>query len=149
MAQTKDLQKAAYPLPAYNFRVTLDGASISFAEVSGISLEYETATYRHGLSFVEGERITRHRLDKYVSVTLKRGVLRGPSALYDWLVEGGGASRNLEVSLCDETGTPSVTWRLAKAVPVKLEGPGFDATTNEAAVESLELMVAGIAVVHH
>ena len=60
MAETKIDQKARYPLPVYNFRVTIDGTSMSFSEVSGINLEYDTVTYRHGLSFWEGEGIQKY-----------------------------------------------------------------------------------------
>ena len=82
MAETKDLQKSSYPLPAYNFRVTVDGTPMSFAEVSGISLEYETVTYRHGLSFWEGEGIKKYHYDKYVNFTLKKGTIKGIDFLY-------------------------------------------------------------------
>ena len=149
MAQTADFQKSSYPLPAYNFRVTVDGTSMSFSEVSGINLEYETVTYRHGLSFWEGEAIKRYRFDKYFPVTLKRGTVKGITFLHDWLKEGDMGTRALEVSLCDEGGQPVVSWRIAKAVPVKLEAPNFDASTNEVSIESLEIMAAGISMEHH
>jgi len=55
MADSKAFQQAQYPLVAYNYRVTLDGQTASFSEVTGLAVSYETTTYRHGLSFVEGE----------------------------------------------------------------------------------------------
>ncbi len=58
MAQDKDQIKSSYPLPAYNYRVTVlrDGEALvlSFAEVSGLSLQYDPVTYKHGLSFALG-----------------------------------------------------------------------------------------------
>ena len=45
MAQDKAYIAANYPLPAYNYRVTIDGIVVSFAEVSGLSVEYEPVTY--------------------------------------------------------------------------------------------------------
>ena len=149
MTLTKDQQKAGYPLPAYNFRVTVDGAAMSFAEVSGIHVERESVTYRHGFSFWEGEGIKTYRYDKFVPVTLKKGTVKGFSELYDWINEQQTRPRMVEVSLCDEEGRPLVTWRIRKAVPVKLEAPTFDAKTNEVSVESLELMVRGITIEHH
>ena len=53
MAESKSDQ--AYPLAAYNYRVTVAGTTMSFSEVSGLAVEYEKVTYRHGLSFREGE----------------------------------------------------------------------------------------------
>lgn len=147
MAETKEIQKSSYPLPAYNFRVTVDGTPMSFAEVSGISLEYETVTYRHGLSFWEGEGIKKYYYDKYVNFTLKKGTIKGIDFLYVWLKEK--AVRAVQVSLCDEQGQPVISWRVAKALPVKLEAPTFSADTNEVAIESLEVMAAGISVEYH
>ena len=147
MAQTPDEQKRSYPLPAYNYRVTVEAVAMSFSEVSGIAVEYDTATYRHGLSYLEGERIRAFRFDSFSPVTLKRGVVLGanPLALYEWL--RAKESRGVEVSLCDETGTPVITWKIARAVAVKLEAPGFDASSNEMAIESLELKARGISIV--
>lgn len=148
MALTKEQIRDRYPLPAYNFRVTVDGMTISFAEVSGISLEYETVTYRHGLSAWEGEGVKKYQYDKYIPVTLKKGTVHGANDLYQWIKESKG-SRTIEVSLCGENGEPRVTWRLRRAVPVKLEAPTFDAATNDVSIESLELLASGITVEHH
>ena len=149
MAETKNVQMERYPLPVYNFRVTIDGTSVSFSQVSGISIEYETVTYRHGLSFWEGEGIKKYYYDKYVPITFKKGVVKGVNFFHDWLQEKSSSTKPLDVSLCDEQGTPVVTWHIARALPVKLEAPAFDASANDAAIESLELLAAGISVVHH
>lgn len=140
------LPGAGYPLAAYNFRVTVDAQAMSFAKVSGLSREHQTLTYRHGLSFREGEEIAKYRIDKYVSVTLERGSARGAKFLQEWLEERG--KRAMEISLCDERGEPVVAWRIARAIAVKLSAPAFDARTNEVAIESLEIKAAGITVVH-
>jgi phage tail-like protein len=147
MTETKDVQRETYPLPVYNFRVSIGSDSMSFSEVSGISMEYETVTYKHGLSFWEGEGIKKYYYDKYVTITLKKGTVKGKNFLYDWLKDKG--SRSVRVSLCDQTGHPVVTWAVAKALPVKLEAPAFNANTNEVSIESLEVMAAGISIEHH
>ena len=41
--------------------------------------------------------------------------------------------------LCDENGDPVISWKVANAFPTKLEAPTFDANSNDAAVESMEL----------
>lgn len=145
MAHSKEYQRSNYPLPAYNFRVAVDGTAMSFAEVAGLHREYQTVTYRHGLSYWEGEAISKFRYDKYVSITMKRGTVKGVAFLYQWL--DSKTVRTLDVSLCDETGTPVLRWHVAKAVPVKLDAPTFDARTSESAIETLEVKAAGISIV--
>ncbi len=147
MAQSKDVQKQTYPLPAYNFRVRIDETIMSFAEVSGIGLEYDKVIYRHGLSFMEGEAITTFDYDSFVTMTLKRGVVLGATPLffYEWITKGD--LRAIAVSLCNEAGDPVISWQIAKAVPVKIQAPAFDAKTNEVAIDTVELAVRGISLV--
>lgn len=147
MTETRDVQKSSYPLPVYNFRVTIGNTPMSFSEVSGISLEYESVTYSHGLSFREGKSIEKYYKNTYSPVTLKKGTIKGFDYLYKWLKEN--KARMMEVSLCDEQGKAVVTWRINRAIPVKLEAPTFDANTNEVSIESLEVMAAGITIEHH
>ena len=46
MATTTDDIKAAYPLPVYNYRVEIGSDAVSFSEVSGLSISYDTTTYK-------------------------------------------------------------------------------------------------------
>ena len=41
-------------------RVSVEGASMRFVKVSGLQRQHQTATYRHGLSFIEGEQIAKY-----------------------------------------------------------------------------------------
>ncbi len=148
MAVSTEFQKRNYPLPAYNFRVTVEGLAMSFTDVTGLNQAFETQTYRHGLSAWEGERITRYRWGAFSAITLKRGVVHGQALLAEWLEEGA-RPRSMEISLCDQAGVPLVSWRVGRAIPVKLEAPEFAATATDPAIESLEVMVAGVVVVHH
>lgn len=147
MAETLAAQATSYPLAAYNFRVTVGDLAMSFTEVTGLVRQFETITYRHGLSFAEGESITRFRIDKFTPVTLKRGVIKGMPQLRDWLEQGD--QRSIGISLCDESGEPVVTWRVQKALPTQLDAPALQAAGNDAAIETLTLMVAGISVETH
>ena len=147
MSETAASQRAQYPLAAYNFRVTVGEAVMSFTEVSGLAREYQTLTYKHGLSFWEGESISRFRYDKYVQLTLKKGVIAGLTEIYEWLDSADKLS--LSISLCDEKGDAVVTWQIKKALIVKLEAPLLQASGNEAAIETLTLMASGISVEHH
>ena len=147
MSESAASQRAKYPLAAYNFRVTVGDSAMSFTEVSGLVREYQTLTYKHGLSFWEGEAITKFRYDKYVQITMKKGVVAGATQLYPWLDTVD--KKSLSVSLCDEMGNAVVTWKIQKAMIVKLEAPPLQASGNEAAIETLTLMASGISVEHH
>jgi phage tail-like protein len=147
MAESKAFQKQNFPLPAYNFRVTVGGLAMSFSDATGLRRGFETQTYRHGFSVWEGEQIARYAWGAFYPVTLKRGVVHGQALLNDWLDQGADP-RPMEISLCDEGGVPLVTWRVARAIPVKLEAPEFDAKGDDPAIESLEVMVAGVTLIH-
>lgn len=146
MSETAASQRTKYPLAAYNFRVTVGDTAMSFTEVSGLVREYQKLTYLHGLSFWEGEAITKFRYDKYSEITLKKGVIAGATQLYEWLDTVD--KKHLSVSMCDEHGAAVVTWRIQKAIVIKLEAPSFQASGNEAAIETLTLMASGISVEH-
>ncbi len=147
MALAKDIQRTSYPLPVYNFRAKVDVVTVSFTEISGIAVSHEHVTYRHGLSFREGEVIKTANFDKFMPVTCKRGTVLGADPLFfhDWLSKQ--ALRSMEVSLCDETGAAVLSWRIEAAVPVGLKAPTFSAAVNEVSVDTLELMVRGVSVV--
>ncbi|HSI41602.1 MAG TPA: phage tail protein [Xanthobacteraceae bacterium] len=133
-------------LPAYSFRATVGGQSVGFAEVTGLGIERESVTYSHGLSHWEGESLITFPSRRHRPVSLKRGVLAGDGGFYDWLVKAEGEPRPMDVSLCDASGAPRVTWRIKQAVPTKLTAPAFDARANEVAIDTLEVMVSGVSV---
>lgn len=135
------------PLPAYSFRATVDGQSAAFSEVSGLTVERETATYNHGLSHWEGEVLLTFASAKHRQISLKRGVFAGDGQFFSWLMGEDAEAKPMDVSLCDATGAPAVTWRIARAIPIKLTAPSFSASTNEVAVETLDVMVSGVSVV--
>ena len=146
MAEAPAPQRSAYPLPAYNFRVDVGHTTMRFSEVTGINVEYEAVTYRHGLSFVEGDRICTVRSPTHIPVTLRRGTVARAAELFQWLESR--TPRRLQLSLCDERGKAVVIWTVQEALATKLEAPTFDANTNEVAMESLEVMAAGITVTY-
>ncbi len=147
MPDSKELQKSSYPLPVYNFQVSIDGTLLSFSEITGIQVEHKSVTYRHGFSYAEGEAITSYHLDHYLPVTLKRGMVKDARTLYDWLQKR--AVRPMNVSMRDAVGEPVITWKIIKALPVKLDAPSFTADSNEVAIEQLEVMAAGIFIEYH
>ena len=52
----------------------------------------------------------------------------------------------MTISMLGADGSPVVSWKIANAWPVKLEGPGFKANGNEVAIETLELAHEGLTV---
>lgn len=158
-----------YPLPVYNFKVTLfdsgilgipgvdtsggDPITLGFSQVTGLNLEREHVVYKHGFSFLTGFDVIPAQ-PKVVTVTLKRGMVKGQKQLLDWYKPGfnflaalfGNKKKDIKIDLCDQAGVPVVTWTLRGAVPVKLEAPSFDATSNEVAIETLEVVGASLAV---
>ncbi len=146
MADSAAVQAARYPLAVYNFRVIAGEVDISVAEITGLEREYPTLTYLHGLSAWEGEDIVRYRIDRWQALTLKKAVVTGATAFYEWLESG--EKRTLAVRLCDHTGTAVVTWRASEAMVVKIVAPAFQASTNEAAIDTITLMALGIGIDH-
>lgn len=155
MAQSMADARAAYPLPAYNYRVTIlhDGQSeaIGFSEVSGLTVAYDPVTYRDGFSFAMGYAAIPG-MPKPVSVTLKRGLTRAAGYLQEWLEAAShgsiapGVKRDVLVDLCDEAGQAVIRWTVSGAMPVKLEAPSFNAASNEVAIASLELVAPKVMV---
>ena len=149
MALTNEEIKKSYPLPAYNYRVEIGGQSISFSEVSGLSLEFGTSTYKESQteSGLRGPKVMYMPAQmKPLNVTLKKGVVRGGvslTSLYKWLnttqlnqIE----KKDIYVRLCDEKGAPIISWKVINAFPTKLTAPTFDANSDDVAIESMELM---------
>jgi phage tail-like protein len=144
MALTAAEMKNLYPMPVYQFRVQVAGISMSFAEVSGLTVDYEVTTYKESAAKGLGPVIMRMPGQiKEVHVTLKRGIVQGSAtALYDWinttqynLVE----KKDITISLLDEAGQPRITWMVINAFPNKLDMPTFDAKSNDVAIETLAL----------
>ena len=155
MGESTATAKATYPLPVYNYRVTIldDGKSetIGFSEVSGLTVAYDPVTYRDGFSFAMGHVVVPG-LARPVSVTLKRGVTRSGNYLQGWLEAashgsiGAGVKRDVLIDLCDEEGKPVIRWTVSAAMPVKLEAPSFNAASNDVAIASLELVAPKVMV---
>ena len=152
MATTVDDIKTTYPVPVYYYEVKVDDLDpIHFSEVSGLSIEYETISYKDGLSFREGEKHMPGQM-KAVNLTLKKGIVRADSKLFDWISTvslNTVVKKDITISLKDETDAPVVSWKVQNAFPKKLDAPGFNAGSNEVAIESMELMASKLDVEYH
>lgn len=117
-----------------------------FSECSGIGSENETIEHRvvneHGVEVVTQ---LPGRL-RYSNIVLKRGLISGNTALWDWrkeIEEGGIASarRNGSVVLLDQNSEPLAQWDFTNAWPSKVTGPTPSAGGSDVGVEELTLAV--------
>jgi phage tail-like protein len=135
--------KNTYPIPVYYYRVTIAGEdAIAFSEVSGLSIGYESVTYKDGMSYRDGPK-HMPAMASDISLTLKKGIVRKDDYLFKWISSvqlNTVEKRDMRVDLLDETGEAVVSWTVTNAFPKKLDAPSFNATSNEVAIESLELM---------
>ena len=129
------------PFKNYSFLVEIDGiASSAFKSVSGLAAEAEVIEYREGSDAVSSSRKLPGRV-RYPNVRLSRGLTTSRD-LWDWwqtVVDGTVERRNVAITLLDDSRTPVLRWLLREAWVAKFEGPEFDASKNEVAIETIEL----------
>jgi phage tail-like protein len=153
MAVSSSTIKTTYPLPAYNYRVTIvdiDGPHVlGFSEVSGLSVGYDPVTYKDGLSFLLGDKIIAG-MHQPIKLNLKKGLTQNDGFLYNWfnrcyLLPMAATSRcDILIDLCDEQGLPVMRWTVIGALPIKLEAPAFTAKSNEVAIVNMEVIATSL-----
>ena len=136
------------PYSGYNFWVEWDGiVHAGFQECSGLTATRKAGTYREGTDKSLASRQVPG-LNSYGNITLKRGVTDNQE-LWIWhknLQDGVADRRNLSIILADDTGTEKMRWNLEKSWPTVWNAPSFNATSDEVAIETLELVHEGITV---
>lgn len=139
-----------YPLTTLHFQVSWGDKqnTVSFSEVSGLTLEAAAIDYRGGADVsLSVQKIPG--LLSYGAVSCKRGIAPAAAGngLFEWYrthVAGSVERRNVTISLLNEELSPVMVWKLRAAWPSKLEGPGLKGSGNEIAIESMELVHEGI-----
>jgi phage tail-like protein len=130
-----------WPLPKFYFSVTgLPPGTISFQEVTGLSIEATPIEYRHGDS-PSFQSLKMPGMGKG-NVTMRKGIFINETALWSWLNQinmNTMARLTVAVSLMDETGAPQMVWTLNNAYPIKVTGTELKTEGNEVAVESVEI----------
>lgn len=134
------------PFRAFNFVVEFDGLSMgSYSEVSGLTSEGDSIDYRTGTDVpLTVRKLTGLR--KYMNVTLKRGYT-DDDELWSWyrnIVNGIADRRNGTIVLLDEARQPVLRWNIQNAWINKIEAPTLNASGNEVAIESVELVHEGL-----
>ena len=147
MPLTPEDIRTDYPLPVYNYRVEIGGDAVAFSEVSGLGISYETSTYKESPTAggAPGPRVMIVPAQRNpAKITLKKGIVRGVSMkqLYGWIKRitiNQIDKKDIFIRLCDEQGAAVISWKVVNAFPTKLDAPTFDATSNDAAIESMDL----------
>lgn len=143
-----------YPPAAFYFSVKVLGSptsatpqtasDASFQEVSGIRAELAVEEIVEG-----GENRFAYRLpqrSKYPNLVLKRGIVTKDSFLADWASATLGSNmstpiklQTIQVSLLNESGSPTVSWRFVNAYPIRWEIVPLSSQDNKILIETLEL----------
>jgi phage tail-like protein len=133
------------PFRSYNFLVELDGITrAGFRECSGLDSTQDPVEYREG-----NEPPTARKLPglvKHSNITLKRGVT-DDAQLWEWrkkAMDGKVERKNGSIILLDEAGAEKLRWNFREGWPTKWTGPTFNATGNEVAIETLEIVHEGV-----
>ena len=136
------------PYFGYNFWVEWDGiVHAGFRECSGLTATRNATTYREGTDRALNQRQIP-ALNSFGNITLKRGITDNQE-LWEWhkrLQSGDTDRRNLSIILADDRGEEKLRWNLENCWPTTWNAPDFNATSDEAAIETLELVHEGITV---
>ncbi|MEW8692893.1 MAG: phage tail protein [Candidatus Thiodiazotropha endolucinida] len=139
------------PYGAFNFLVSIGGddpqdARAGFSEISGLSMEVQVIEYRAGNDRTESP-VNLPGLTRYSPVTLKRGLI-GSLDLYEWITEsaqsGPGNRRNVTIHLLNDEQQPAFTWKLRNAWVSKYSMSDLDASSNDIAMEAIEIVHEGL-----
>ncbi|MCP6760381.1 MAG: phage tail protein [Fischerella sp. CENA71] len=133
------------PYMAYNFAVEIGGVVVGgFSEVSGLSSEIELEPYEEGGLNGYVHKFPKHTT--YPNLILSRGLVN-IDLFYIWYQatsQGLIQQLNGTILLLDDQQIPIMWWTFQNAYPVKWEGPQFKASSDEIAVERIELVHQGI-----
>lgn len=132
---------ATDPYRGFNFKVEIDGISeAGFQECSGLDATTDVQEYREGTDPNHVRHLTG--LNKFSPITLKRGITDSTS-LWQWrqkVIEGKAERKNVSIVLYNEAQEEKLRWNLRNAWPSKWTGPTFNATSNDVAIESMEIV---------
>lgn len=135
-----------YPFKKYNYKVLIDSKEeAGFSEVSAPDITADPVEYREGN--MAGKTAGKQPgILKYSNVTLKRGTTES-QLFVTWMKEiqsGKAPRKTIVITLMDDEMKETASWQLSKAWPTKYTAPDLNSTSNEIAIESLELVCEGI-----
>lgn len=134
------------PYRGYNFVLEIDNVPKgAFSEVGGLTAEGDSVDYREGTDVQSNVRKLMG-MRKYTNLTLKRGYTQD-KALWLWytnVMNGIPDRRNVTIVLMNEKREPVLRWHAENAWVNKIEGPALKASSNDVAMESVELIHEGL-----
>jgi len=139
MAQDGDRRD---PYAGFNFRMEIDGVEVAgFKEVSGLEMTTEVIEYAEG----DGQNSRIRKIPgrtNFGNITFKRGIVEGVD-LWEWCKTVRDYPREIErksvtINLLDNSGEPQKTYTLLEAWPIRYTVDGFDATSDDLAMEEIE-----------
>ena len=133
------------PFMGYNFFVEFGGVVLGgFSEVSGLSSDIELESYEEGGLNGFVHQFPKHTT--YPNLVLSRGLIN-IDLFYIWYQatsQGLIQQLNGTILLLNSQQIPVMWWSFKNAYPVKWEGPQLNASSDEVAVEKIELVHQGI-----
>jgi len=133
------------PFRNCNFKLDMDGVGGNFRECTGLMADGNVVEYREGTDLARTVRKMPGLLT-FGNITLKRGYTTN-GELWAWyrnISNGLMDRRNGTIILMDEQRNEVMRWTIENAWIKKIEAPSFNATANEVAVESVELVHEGV-----
>ena len=133
------------PYRSFNFELQIDGIPLgAFSECSGLTADCDAVEYREGTDKLTARKLPG--LNKYSNISLKWGVT-DDKELWDWrkkTMDGKVERKNGSVVLLDDAGAEKVRWNFTDGWPTKWTGPSFNATSNDVAIETLDIAHEGL-----
>ena len=131
------------PYRSFRYRIEIGGIQqAGFSECTFGDTSTEAVEYREGTDIPHPRKLSGQT--KYGNVTLKWGITDNLE-LYDWyktVIETGalGKRQNISIILIDEAGSDKARWDLEEAWPIKYDPTDFNASGNDVAIETLEIV---------
>ena len=133
------------PYRSYRFRVEVDGIDrAGFRECSGLDFSNDPVDYREGPDKLSVRKLPG--LIKYSNIVLKWG-FSDDKELWEWrqeAMDGKVARKSGSIILLNDAGDEKMRWNFTAGWPAKWTGPSFNATGNEVAIETLEIVHEGL-----
>jgi phage tail-like protein len=131
------------PYRGFNFRLELGTTAVAgFRECTGLTSNTDPVEYREGTD--KALHVRKYPgLRKHANLALKRGIT-GNTDLFKWyktVLDGATERRDGAVVLQDEQHNDVMRWHFENGWICKWEGPMLNATSNDVAIESIEICV--------
>jgi len=146
-AETGGKQDQFWPLPKFYFSVDIDDLTdLPFLEVSGLEIEADNISYRHGNDPSWGT-IQMPGIKKSGNLILKKGVF-AKDDIYQSLISKIALNTykrmTIVIRLLDETTQPRMTWQIKNAFPLKYTSTDMNSESSVSSIETIEFSHQGI-----